>query len=332
MTMSGTIDTPTTPTDPRVPTAPPAVLLTTRQIEAFAHALQAEPSPALAETVMHMAEADRCALGPSAWRAHATGLRESQLGQLLLEDPFTEHACLKPRGYPGDAALLDRIYFGLHPSYEHGRPISALGNAVHSMTIRQPEAEAVRRRRERLAELVDEEAQRRSGLRVASIACGYAREAALSRALSGGRIAAWTCLDHDADCTRLIAFQYEGVPAIQPRRASIRRLLEGRLDLGELDLVYSAGLYDYLDDVTARSLTSSLFATLGPGGRLVIGNFASRPPSRGYIEAFMDWWLRYRTRSEVEGFADAIPSEQIDQMRVETCETGAVHYIDVRRR
>ncbi len=319
-------------TEPRRQSAQRAPFLTPQRIDAFARRLETEPSPMLAETVKDLAEADRRALGLSEWRAHATALRESRLGHLFREDPFTEHALLKPRGYPGDAALLDRIYFGLHPGYEHGRPVSALGDAVHSMTIREPAAEAVRRRRVRVAELVDEEAEKRPGLRVASIACGYLREAALSRALAKGQLASWTCLDHDADCTRLIGFQYENVPAVQPRRASIRRLLEGEVALGEFDFVYSAGLYDYLDDATARSLTALLFAALAPGGHLLIGNYASGLPARGYMESFMDWWLRYRTCSEVEAFADGIPPEQIERISLETCSTGFVHYIHVRRR
>jgi hypothetical protein len=99
---------------------------------------------------------------------------------------------------------------------------------------------------------MDEEADRRPRLRVASIACGYLREANLSRAFADGRIARFTCLDQDPESTRDIAFRYEGNTAVVPVRASIARLIDRSFALGEHDLIYSAGLYDYLRRLVAH--------------------------------------------------------------------------------
>lgn len=36
--------------------------------------------------------------------------RENGLAQMLYQDPFTRRSAEKPRGYPGDAMLIDFIY------------------------------------------------------------------------------------------------------------------------------------------------------------------------------------------------------------------------------
>jgi hypothetical protein len=47
---------------------------------------------------------------PAEWRSHIDTLRASRLLEVLYEDPFTQRAFDKPRGYAGDAVLLDFIY------------------------------------------------------------------------------------------------------------------------------------------------------------------------------------------------------------------------------
>ena len=89
------------------------------------------------------------------WRHFVQAALRHQLRVLLHEDPFTRHAFLKPRGYPGDAALLDYIY-----AHDEGRPLppdtTDLGRAIHDYTIRSPASEGVRTRREFIANLLDD--------------------------------------------------------------------------------------------------------------------------------------------------------------------------------
>jgi hypothetical protein len=298
----------------------------------LATSLREAPSETLVGTIIAAAEHDRRNSPPEQWKEQAARLRKSELGTLLAEDPFTEHALRKPRGYAGDAALLDRIYFGLSADYHHGRGVSALGRVINAVTVALPAAEAVRARRVRLARAMDEEADRRPRLRVASIACGYLREANLSRAFADGRIARLTCVDQDPESTRDIAFRYERNAAVVPVCDSITRLIDHSFALGEHDFIYSAGLYDYLPTPAARALTERLFAALAPGGRLLIGNYAPGMPQQGYMEAFVDWWLIYRSGSELREMLADVPNAEIASARVETCETGCVHYLDVRKR
>ena len=49
----------------------------------------------------------------------------------------------------------------------------------------------------------------------------------------------------------------------------------------------------------ATRLTHRLFSMLKPGGRLLIANFTPSASGRGYMEAFMDWRLIYRSPDEL---------------------------------
>ena len=65
------------------------------------------------------------------------------------------------------------------------------------------------------------------------------------------------------------------------------------------DLVWSAGLFDYLMDRSFVFLLKSLLAVTRPGGELVIGNFSDFNPSRDYMELLGDWSLIHRTEKQL---------------------------------
>ena len=68
---------------------------------------------------------------------------------------------------------------------------------------------------------------------------------------------------------------------------------------GSYDLIYSAGLFDYLNDRTARAAGARLVAALAPGGTAVIGNFGTANPSRPMLELILDWPLHHRSASDL---------------------------------
>jgi extracellular factor (EF) 3-hydroxypalmitic acid methyl ester biosynthesis protein len=82
--------------------------------------------------------------------------------------------------------------------------------------------------------------------------------------------------------------------------------------LAGLDLVYSAGLYDYLPDPVAARLTQLLYGRLRPGGRLLLGNLVETPDSTWVMDYVLGWTLRYRTEEAMLQLADRLspaPSE-----------------------
>src|SRR5262245_24477472 len=85
--------------------------------------------------------ARRLELCDEAWDELARMCLQHPLRQLLHEDPFTSRAFSKPRGYAGDALLLDYIY-----GQEEGWPVpeaSEVGKRVFAWTTGAPASEAV---------------------------------------------------------------------------------------------------------------------------------------------------------------------------------------------
>jgi hypothetical protein len=85
------------------------------------------------------------------------------------------------------------------------------------------------------------------------------------------------------------------------RRENVLRL---RLDR-HFDLIWSAGLFDYLADQVFVMVLRRFVPFIRPGGELVIGNFSKNNPSRYWMEAVGDWKLHHRTESELRALAHA---------------------------
>jgi len=258
-------------------------------------------------------------------------IRKSDLFHISQLCPFTSHGYSKPRGYAGDALLLDWIY---GDNRINNAPIANTKSAeLYRITTSCPAATAVRWRKQHLANLIDDSAMRKRNARVLSIACGHLREADESIALNNGLIHELVALDQDGESLHEVDRQYaaKGMPVVTTL-APIRDVIAGRLKLENFDLIYSAGLYDYLEDSLARKLCTTLFDALSPGGRLVLTNFLHGTRDIAYMEAMMDWFLIFRTQSEIVAFADDIPADQIARLHSYQCPTASVGYVSIRKR
>jgi extracellular factor (EF) 3-hydroxypalmitic acid methyl ester biosynthesis protein len=267
--------------------------------------------------------------GPQ-WRALIPLIRSSKLAQIGHMCPFTQHAYSRPRGYPGDALLLDWIY----RDFRINRPPA--DNSLSAMLYRRTNgcapSTAVRWRKQHLAHLIDDIAATKPNARVLAVAAGHLREADVSNALQRGKLRELVALDQDPTSLEEIEHCYvsHGLP-ITTVCAPIKSVITGRYKVEDFDLIYSAGLYDYLDPSTASALTARLFDGLNPGGKLVVTNFLHGTPDLGWMEALMDWFLIYRTPDEIKSFANRIPEHQIDRMHGYKCPTGCVGYLGLRR-
>jgi len=132
------------------------------------------PSPI--QALMVTLDRVRAASSGGEWHRLVGNAREHSLFELLMQDPYTARAYQKPRGYAGDAVMLDYVY-GRRGSY-HDAGVTDLGMAIHAYSAgASPPARAVRWRRDWIASQI-ETSMIAAGrpVKVLSLACGHLRE------------------------------------------------------------------------------------------------------------------------------------------------------------
>ena len=259
---------------------------------------------------------------------------EALLTPVLRASPFLWRCYVKPQGYPGDFMAMTWMYEGQRQGETiFGRVLDQLGlDERLAATVRVRKRLLVRH----IAECV-EEATRRGGrvdasgavrpIRIVTIGAGPAREIVdyLDQTESSVPIE-FLLIDQDEQALEFAAGQagraalrHGGRVSVQLRHVSFSQLFELPDLLGEVegaDMIYSAGLFDYLREAPARALLHGCFGLLGEGGRLVVGNAASVPGLRWVPEFLLDWTMLYRTESEMsalgEGLSGSLKVERDD--------------------
>lgn len=263
------------------------------------------------------------------WVSIVDECRRHPIAELLHEDPFTRRAFSKPRGYAGDAELLDYIY-AREEMWPTPRTTS-IGQRVFDYTTTSPAAAGVRSRRGFIANMIDRLAERIEHPHVLSIAAGHLREASLTSALKRRKLGRFTALDADELSLQEVRNCYGrfGVDTIATR---IKDCLSAKLDLGSYDFVYSMGLFDYLGEAAGRRLVLNLFQMLRPGGQLLVTNFLPYVRDVGYMEAFMDWRLIYRSRQEMISLTMEIPQSDIGNIVIFAEENQNIIFLKITRK
>ncbi len=237
-------------------------------------------------------------------RVYESFLRK-HLGPYLWQSALLKRAYEKPLGYAGDYEMMNMIYRD-----------PAEGNRLFAKTmnlyaVHEAAAKALKNRVSLLKSEVIQAASEKRDRRVciASIGCGPATE--LNQLLRErpelGEHLEVTLMDQEEQsiqyCERTLGeLAIETGARVHFVRESVRRLItRGQLShtLNRQDFIYSAGLFDYLNDQGFRKLLSVLYETAAEGGTLFIGNFAPSNPSRWLMEYLLGWFLVHRTESEL---------------------------------
>lgn len=235
---------------------------------------------------------------------------KGELHHLILESPFMRRAYTKPLGYAGDYEMMNMLY------RDHAEGDSLFGKALNIYATQESAAQANVNRLEYLGTRIRAAIEARGHVRLASIGCGPARELALllEQQPELGRHLDVALIDQEERvlvyCERTLSplAAKTGVK-LQFIRESVRRLLGAKklkAALGERDLIYSAGLFDYLNQRSFSALLAGLYDALGPSGHLCVGNVGSHNPTRFTMEYLLDWFLIHRSPAELEDFARAL--------------------------
>jgi SAM-dependent methyltransferase len=288
--------------------------------------------PASTATVIHELVGTlnelRLSSSQSQWNMLIKKVREHRNFGLVHEDPFTARAFTKPRGYAGDAVMMDYIY-SLEEDWEV--PVaSELGNNIFQYTSKSASSAGVRARREQISLFLDEHLTAQPNQQVLAVACGHLREASYSSAIRRGRFSKFLATDADPDSLALVEKTY-GKSGVTTKQLDIVRLIKGSEHVGSFDLIYTTGLYDYLTQKLAIKLTASLFERLNPGGKLVIANFLPSIRDIGYMEACMDWFLIYRDRQAMANLVTGLDSDQIGMEKIWIEENRNVVFLELEK-
>jgi hypothetical protein len=265
---------------------------------------------------------------PAKWPAYGRGCLNHPVRELLHQDPFTYRAFSKPRGYAGDAVMMDYIY-GTGEAATAAREATPLGRAIFKYMGSRPSAQAVRYRRRLLADLIDRTAKRGDAT-VLAIAAGHLREAALSAAVRGGAVREFVALDQDQNSLGVVDRDYSRV-GIRTLAGSVRQILAGKIDPGRYDLVYAAGLFDYLSAPVAAAFARRMFDMVRPGGLMLIPNFFTGARDTGYMESFMDCHLIYRDDADMRSIAAALPKDSVARAQVFADDVNTITYLLVSK-
>jgi len=231
------------------------------------------------------------------WQQLIPLAQQHRVSEYLMHDPFTRWSFEKPRGYSGDASLLD-IYYKHSSADDIVASSTPLGREIFAYTSDAASSEAGRERRTILAQTVDETARRNPEAEVLAVACGHLREAELSNALTTGALKRWVGLDQDPISVAIVNRDLSG-SCVEAMEGSVRGLLRRAYNLGTFDLVYASGLYDYLPRAVGVRLLQRLLELVKPGGEFLFANFSDEITTDGYMETFMDWPLILRSADDM---------------------------------
>jgi hypothetical protein len=251
------------------------------------------------------------------------------IADIVYQDPFTLRCFQKPRGYPGDAVMIDYVYDQIPPERT-----SDIGTRIFQHIVGTlPLPRAVRHRRELIAEKIRGAADRYGyEASILSVGCGHLREYDLIGDETKEDISLFVALDQDSQSVAHVEKRYDHT-SVRPVQGTIRAILRKRY-ASELrfHLIYAAGLYDYLTDGIAQSLTECLFDLLiNDGGTLIIPNVLPNIHDAGYMEAFMDWRLIHRSQGQMLSFCDRLPQSQVASVNTHIDPFNQIVYLEVTR-
>ena len=234
----------------------------------------------------------------------------------LFCSPFVHRTFHKPLGYAGDYEVVNMMF---RDPFEGE---SLFGKVVNLYALQLPPIIGHRNRIHYLGEKLGKESLRvmvqRRDARVFNLGCGPAQE--IQRFLAEDELANYThftladfnqeTLEYTARILGNLKKQHERRGQIRMVERSVYQLLKeaGRIGDGEYprcdqyDLIYCAGLFDYLSDQVCQQLMEVFYAMLLPGGLLIATNVDDHP-AKNQMECFLDWHLVHRNTDKMRSLS-----------------------------
>ena len=261
---------------------------------------------------------------------------QRELHPLMLCSPFLHRSYTKPLGYAGDYEMVNMILSN------HWEGTNTYARIVNSYFLRNDTATAHRNRIAKLVSTLTQEAQRTAQegrcFRVLNVGCGPAKEVDIFiQDTQRTNRCEFTLLDFNEET---LAWAMDRINAHVNRTAndmqvtavhrSIHSLLkeasQRRNDTQPAyDMVYCAGLFDYLSDRICRRLVRLFYDWTTPGGLVLVTNVHRHNPVQGVMTHLADWHLILRDESDLSSLAPELGSQKV------YCEkTGVNVFLEIR--
>ncbi|HTL56552.1 MAG TPA: class I SAM-dependent methyltransferase [Candidatus Limnocylindrales bacterium] len=263
-----------------------------------------------------------------------------QLHPLLLCSPFVYRTFQKPLGFAGDYEIVNMMF---REPYEGA---SLFAKVINTYALQLPPIVAHRNRINFLVETLGQEvmrvARQNRVAKIYNMGCGPAQEVQrfLANNLLSGK-AHFTLADFNEETLahtngvlcELKRRHHRDTPIQLIKRSVQQTVKEGDRNVqrpaAELyDLVYCAGLFDYLSDKVCAKLINIFYEMLAPEGLLVITNVDVHP-SRAEMEHFLEWNLVHRNTVQLRALAPTRVSPE--QLSILQDPTGVNLFMCIRR-
>lgn len=235
---------------------------------------------------------------------------ENRYRKFFLCGEYIKWSYEKPFGYAGDFKIIDSMY--------QNSPRTNGFDRLWDNWFQQLSApRAVRERKEDFKKIILDFVEKCQGkdVRIMNLASGPAREIKELLETDKDNIFSkviFDCYELDInaiDYARQLLNNAKNVNFIQKNaiRIALKKNIKDEISQN-YDLIYSTGLFDYLDERVATRLVINLKKLLTQNGMMIIANANDKysNPSAGWMEWVADWYLIYRTGEEFKKiFIDA---------------------------
>ena len=261
-----------------------------------------------------------------------------ELHPIVLCSPFLYRTFMKPLGYAGDYEMVNMM---LRDPYEGPSSFAKILN--YAMLNTEPVV-AHRNRIDYLVDRLDREATSRHGrgrARAFNLGCGPAEE--VLRFINdhdSSDLMEFDLLDFNPETLEYTRERLDKVRMARGRNTglkfiprSVHQILKaavqpgGDPELGEYDVVYCAGLFDYLSQRVGKRLVEFFCSIAKPGGIVMVTNVADTNPRKAWMEYLMEWNLIYRGEEEM---LDLVPAGlPVKRVEVKKDDTGVNLFLEI---
>jgi SAM-dependent methyltransferase len=199
----------------------------------------------------------------------------------------------KPLGYAGDFQLIDWIYTQKTTTNGKGKLFDLLFHSYEA-------AQSVRNRKEYFKnKCLSLANNKKKQINILNLGCGSCRDVleTFQESTNGCKLF-FHCIDHEPKAIT------SAKKLLSHNKAHDNVLLETTNVFHihtdkKYDLIWSAGLFDYLEDRVVVLLLKKMWRYLKEGGKIIFGNFSQNNPTRNGMELVGKWYLIHRSAEEL---------------------------------